>query len=585
MCEMVEPETHTTNKGNLFLRLGEAGQRTMTGLLCGNDVARLDTAMSDKAGRAALLRIFKGLDVYGGTYYMTLPAFREDDKYDGVDELAVGLQWMEKKGIVAREWTLNMDNDDYRFPGDHILGLISRQRRAMFFLTMERCLKSVDLNYILGMGLNPVMGAAYLGELEMLEALCKRKDVVIDLLNEEGWTALHMTAGGNRTECMQILLDQGGANIDAVTRDDNSTALHYSVERENIVAVSILVERGANLNIRDISGETALDLADRLEDRAEFAAYIEMKGGKRSAELPWEVVVPTPVAGNPDFIGPLPMNKFLKLSEENRQHMLSYLSIYDIMSLDYAMKNHLGRPALLEAMQGLVCTGPQIRYKLPACRPDMNYEHLERLAPALMWTEMRGMIVRDFTFGTFDEPGIEKPSAHLALVSRKRRGMMKMILNRCPNSFNMNVMDPTGLTALSGWVYLGDTEMVRLLCEKDSIDVEVGRRKPLHVAASEHQLECMQILLDVGKAEVNSRTNIAQTPLHIVVCKGHVDTATLLVERGADINALDMMGHTPLDNAEERKHNSMVDFLKSKGAMKRESRPSDDDTSGDSEED
>ena len=55
---------------------------------------------------------------------MTLPAFREDDKYDGVDELAVGLKWMEKKGIVAREWTLNMDNNDYRFQGDHVLGLI-----------------------------------------------------------------------------------------------------------------------------------------------------------------------------------------------------------------------------------------------------------------------------------------------------------------------------------------------------------------------------------------------------------------------------------------------------------------------------
>ena len=237
--------------------------------------------------------------------------------------------------------------------------------------------------------------------------------------------------------------------------------------------------------------------------------------------------MPTPVAGNPDFNGPLPMNKFLKLPEENRQHMLSYLSIYDLMSLDYAMKNHLGRPALLKAMQGLVCIGPQIRYKLPAYRPNMNYEHPERLAPALMWTEMRSMIVKDFTFGIFDEPGIEKPSAHLAMVSRKG-GMMKMILNRCPNSFDI-MPRPTGLTALSGWVYLGDTEMVRLLSENSNVDVgSVGGspscssiRAPTGVHANP---------LDVGKAEVTEDEHRAD-PSHTLPAKA-VDAA-LLVERGA----------------------------------------------------
>ena len=55
----------------------------------------------------------------------------------------------------------------------------------------------------------------------------------------------------------------------------------------------------------------------------------------------------------------------------------------------------------------------------------------------------------------------------------------------------------------------------------------------------------MRILLDVGKVNVNA-VRVSSTPLHYSAWKGHIKVATLLIERGANINPLEV-NETPLD--------------------------------------
>ena len=56
----------------------------------------------------------------------------------------------------------------------------------------------------------------------------------------------------------------------------------------------------------------------------------------------------------------------------------------------------------------------------------------------------------------------------------------------------------------------------------------------------------MGILLDVGKANVNAKKNDSSTSLHYAAV--HIEAATLLIERGAEINPINEVYYeTPLD--------------------------------------
>merc|ERR1711988_611555 len=58
------------------------------------------------------------------------------------------------------------------------------------------------------------------------------------------------------------------------------------------------------------------------------------------------------------------------------------------------------------------------------------------------------------------------------------------------------------------------------------------------------------------------------TPLHEAANKGSVEVAELLLAAGANPDARDGTGNTPLQNAQNRNHTNMVALLQDKNAMK-----------------
>ena len=152
-----------------------------------------------------------------------------------------------------------------------------------------------------------------------------------------------------------------------------------------------------------------------------------------------------------------------------------------------------------------------------------------------------------------------------------------MIITQCFKSYNINAYNHKGhtplmYTPLFSTVMYEEPELCRLLCERGDIDVEKGYmyagKTALHRAASNDRMECMRILLDVGKANVNAKTNLSYTPLHYAASGGHIEAATLLIERGAEINPINDNNRTPLDNAHRFNDTDMITFLTTKGAVK-----------------
>ena len=55
------------------------------------------------------------------------------------------------------------------------------------------------------------------------------------------------------------------------------------------------------------------------------------------------------------------------------------------------------------------------------------------------------------------------------------------------------------------------------------------------------------------------------TPLHLAAFKGHKEIVEMLIAKGANVNAKDDDGITPLDGAMHQKHTETADLLRKHG--------------------
>lgn len=69
---------------------------------------------------------------------------------------------------------------------------------------------------------------------------------------------------------------------------------------------------------------------------------------------------------------------------------------------------------------------------------------------------------------------------------------------------------------------------------------------PLHMASSQGIVKLVQVLLRTQTNDPNVRDGHGRTPLHWAAMTGRVDVMRLLLECGAEIDAVDHLNRTPL---------------------------------------
>lgn len=95
---------------------------------------------------------------------------------------------------------------------------------------------------------------------------------------------------------------------------------------------------------------------------------------------------------------------------------------------------------------------------------------------------------------------------------------------------------------------------------------EEPRFTRLHWAARLGRLDEMVAALDAGD-DIEARDTVCEnTPLHYAAINGQAEAVALLLERGAQINALEAMGSTPLMYAIHARHADIAHILLDAGA-------------------
>ena len=106
-----------------------------------------------------------------------------------------------------------------------------------------------------------VFEAAAFGDVDRLTELLSDEPSLVTSYSGDGFTALHFAAFFGRFEAAALLIERG-AEVDAFGRGwMTGTAMHSAVSRLQSDVVRILLEAGANPNVRQSAGWTPLHAA------------------------------------------------------------------------------------------------------------------------------------------------------------------------------------------------------------------------------------------------------------------------------------------------------------------------------------
>lgn len=321
----------------------------------------------------------------------------------------------------------------------------------------------------------------------------------MNLQDSWGYTALHISVTGRKSERVIRMLLEGGADH-TITGKDGKTALHLAALDKQESAVRLLLEKGADPNAVDHQGATPLHLATwdykplslgvvrlLLENGADVtrrgydgrtALYLAAKSG---VEAVVELV--------------------LKYAGDT-------VVRFDIMD---------GRTAL-HAAAFLGCEGV-VKQLLEIKGVDVSFNLAQEDSTGRTALDLAALVA-------CERPKISGRGQLGESVARKHD--LGPTINLLMNKSGLGIYKPKTLNQVLFWaVGKGDEDLCRLLLENGAnIAARRGRRGPTALQRTD------------GRG--------GDTLLHVAAEYGHESLVRFLLEMGADVNAINDSGETPL---------------------------------------
>ncbi|KAL8599375.1 hypothetical protein ACOMHN_062105 [Nucella lapillus] len=208
--------------------------------------------------------------------------------------------------------------------------------------------------------------------------------------------------------------------------------------------------------------------------------------------------------------------------------------------------------------------------KSPAEKVEGRAERKEELFEACMkrtWLDVRCLLKRGHDLTWSDEQNMNP--LHYACLGRNYSVALKMVHER-PEAFrkNSSELSDKDETPLLLACRLGHVDLVELLFNHSSPGMHNrDGETPLHIACIFNQLSVVNLLLRLRESDLDAKDYTNDTPLHRAIGDGHTDIASVLLDKGADVNCLaGESGYTALLHACYEDHWDIMDMILEKAS-------------------
>lgn len=379
----------------------------------------------------------------------------------------------------------------------------------------------------------PIFWAAYIGDADLVEALLSAGAEVNVFDEDLGVTPLHTAAFRGHADVVRVLVAHG-ADVNLLDRRRRSV-LERGVMGGHEETVRFLVDNGAHLSESNSFVEMAIagDVAS-LEVMIRQGIPVDSRVEESLTALHCAVVA-----------GRIPTAELLLRNGAN-----------------VGAEADNGRTPLHLAASG---GNHQTVTLLLAAGADPNAVDSSGLTPLMCaaWMGREAVVAPLVKAGArLDATGREAgfTALHLAATAPGREHVVTALLQA---GADPNVADANGRTALHQAAIHGAVGVARVLIQGGAamIPDSNGTTPLMSAILSTSRSEIVRFLVEAG-ADVNARDKYGRTPLYYAAISGDASTARLLLGHGADPHSKDTRGRTPLYWARRRGNNAVAAVLR-----------------------
>ena len=403
----------------------------------------------------------------------------------------------------------------------------------------------------------------------------------VDVEHEvENVTALNLAVTEGHSDVVQVLID-AGARIEAKYRL-GWTPLFYACYKGNLIIVKMLVKAGASVHSTDYKKETCLTLA---------AGYGHTETVRYLVGLP-EVEVNEKAR-----------NKHTALHSAVSGGHPDVVQMFIAVGADIEARNKFGRsPLLVASSKGklsivklLVKAGAELcatDYRDTCLTLAAGYGHTEtvRYLASLKDLDVNHAEHGDFTalhnavYGVhWHRIGVPEgyPDVVQVLIDAGAdieakddmgrspllhaccKGNLSIVKMLVEGGASVRATDYESETCLTLAAHHGHTETVRYLAGLPEVDINhkvMNKHTALHRALLTRHSGVVQVLIDAG-ADIEAKDEEGGSPLFVASKKGNIVMVHMLVKAGAEVHATDNEGNTCLTIAQSEGHTETVRYL------------------------
>ncbi|XP_076290222.1 uncharacterized protein LOC143213811 [Lasioglossum baleicum] len=353
------------------------------------------------------------------------------------------------------------------------------------------------------------------GSLKIVEDLLKYREDINMLVDDysTGLTPLHSAVKGKQVQMAKLLLNYG-ANIN-VKDSEGTTPIVNTIQNNDIEMTELILTNGADIKQDPKVLCTAVKMGSlkMVEDLLKYGADVNMLDNSNYRD---QTLLHHAVIGKQ-----LQMAKVMIKYGAN----INVTDGWGTTPIAYAIQNGDTEMAKL-----LVANGVDVKN-------NPNLLHYSVINPICY--NCTCIRLTSFFNSCYDSR---------YRTRYDRRCMQKIVELLLSKGANVNVKSESGMTTLFAASRSGYKEIVGILLKYGAeCDPGAGEDiKPLHAAAVEGHSKIVEILLKFG-AEVNSRDMYGRTALHFAFRGKHEQIIRTLLEYGSDVNIISIKNHTPLE--------------------------------------